>query len=108
LVRSIAEFVNLPVVVCLVLAGKLQHADFIEPTVTYAEELNTGMRAVMASKYGIECAVVPAMLALLPEQIKLLLVMLFQDATGISIVTPKKRWPWVEQKASPFSGLSRS
>lgn len=43
-VRAAAKVLELPAVICILLTGKLRHEDFVEPTVSFQEELAVAMR----------------------------------------------------------------
>lgn len=98
--RAVARYLELPAVVCFVLAGKLQHEDFLEYEVVFEAELHRALTVVAASPYGLEAAVDSVMLAGVPEPVKLLLVLMYQAASGAEVVTGKRRWPWTAPRQS--------
>ena len=49
--RAIAGYLKLPPVVCFVLAGKLRHADFLEPGMEYETSLRAAPRQEQEPRY---------------------------------------------------------
>lgn len=96
LLRTTAKYLNLPPVVCFLLAGKLRHQDFFEQPLDLNAQLSEAMRTIANSADGIECGVSTELLEPLPERIKLLLVFLYQSTTGAELIPAKKRWSWIE------------
>ncbi len=102
--RAIAGYLKLPPVVCFVLAGKLRHADFLEPGMEYETSLRAALELIAESPFGLEAVVDKAMLFDLKEPVKLLLVFLYQAASGKELFPQKRRWPWAApQEASIFT-----
>lgn len=94
-VRSISAYLQIPAVVGLLLAGKLKHQDFVDRPLELNEQLKEAMVKVARSSYALESAVSPLMLMQLPAEVQLLLILVFQDATGNSVI-PQRRWPWTQ------------
>lgn len=106
--RAVARYLELPPVVCFVLAGKLEHADFLEPKVEYEAQLRAALEVIAESTFALEAAVDKSMLWSLQEPVKLLLVLLYQAVSGADVVAQKKRWPWTASKESSiFSVVPR-
>jgi hypothetical protein len=101
--RAVARYLRLPPVVCFVLAGKLRHADFLDPGTEYEASLRGALERIAESPFGLEAIVNKGMLWELPEPVKMLLALLYQAASGVELFPPKKRWPWVAtEEASIF------
>lgn len=84
--RSIAVFLELPAVSVFMLAGKLLHEDFLGKPHVISEQLQSGMRRVAQSSYGLKTSVSESMLERLPVEVKTLLAVIFQAATGESLI----------------------
>lgn len=98
-VREMAAYLQLPPVVCFLLAEKLRHADFVAPPASLQTALNQAMEGVASSRQGLEAAVTPETLKALPEKVKVLLVLLYESATAGQLLQVK-RWQWVSTSAS--------
>lgn len=95
IVRAIAAHLNIPAVVALLMAGKLRHQDFVDRPLELDEMLDEAVQRIGVSSYALESAVTAPMLTQLPSDVKLLLVLIFQAATG-SVLIPQRRWPWTQ------------
>lgn len=95
IVRAIAAHLKIPAVVALLMAGKLRHGDFVDRPLELDEMLHEAVLRIGNSSYALESAVTASMLTQLPAEVKLLLVLVFQDATG-HMVIPERRWPWTQ------------
>lgn len=98
-IREMAAYLQLPPVVCFLLAEKLRHADFVAPPTSLQTALNQAMEGVASSRQGLEAAVTPETLKVLPEKVKVLLVLLYESATAGQLLQVK-RWQWVSTSAS--------
>lgn len=94
-VRSIAAYLKIPAVVGLLMAGKLRHQDFLDRPLELNEMLQEVMQRIAKSSYAMESAVTAPMLRQLQTEVKLLLLLVFQEATG-DMVMPERRWPWTQ------------
>ncbi|NMF86936.1 helix-turn-helix domain-containing protein [Aromatoleum petrolei] len=92
-IREIAAYLEVPPVVCFLMAEKLRHADFVAPPTSWTVELNKAMEVLAASPQGLEAVVTAEDLKGLPEPAKRLLVALYEYATG-SPVLRVTRWSW--------------
>lgn len=102
--RAVARYLRLPPVVCFVLAGKLRHADFLDPGAECEASLRGALERIAESPFGLEAVINKEMLFELPEPVKMLLALLYQAALGVELFPHKKRWPWVAtEEASIFS-----
>ena len=95
IVRAIAAHLKIPAVVALLMAGKLRHQDFVDRPMELDEMLEEAVQRIGISSYALESAVTPPMLTQLPSDVKLLLVLIFQAATG-NVLIPQRRWPWTQ------------
>lgn len=98
LVRAMALYINIPAVVAFILSGKLCHRDFIDGAIGLEDRLQGAMYKVGESSYALEAAVTIPTLMKLPTEVKLLLVLVFQEATGDSLI-PLRRWPLTQAKS---------
>lgn len=96
IVRAVSTYLGLPGVIGFVLAGKLQHSDFVEPSVPLAAVFEKALNEIVQSPPALEAAVDLGLLQTLPEQVKLLLVLLYQEATGVELLVHTRRWSWME------------
>lgn len=96
-VRAAAKILELPAVICFLLTGKLRHEDFVEPTVSFQDELAAAMRDLANSPEALELAVVRDDLLALPVPVQHLVAVLFGKVSGRHYITGKKRWTWMEE-----------
>jgi hypothetical protein len=88
--RASAEYLCMPVVTAHLLAGKLRAEDFFDvQQPDWGECLNKALRTVGESRVAANAAVTEAMLREMPSEVKLLLVLLFEEATA-TVVLPKR------------------
>lgn len=99
-VRSIAAYLKVPAVVALLMAGKLKHQDFVDRPLELDEMLQEAVLRIGMSSYAKESTVTTSMLSQLPAEVKLLLTLVYQDATGDTVM-PQRRWPWTQSGARP-------
>lgn len=97
-IREMAAYLELPPVVCFLLAEKLRHDDFVTPAPSLSDALNGAMDVLAASEAALEAAVTPSDLKALPEPVKLLLVLLY-EAGATSRLLRVKRWQWASAAA---------
>lgn len=90
-IRRCAGFLGIPVVICLVLAGRLTPADFLSPSDVFATALATALATVAGSRWGLEAAVTPAQLQALPLEVQLLMVRLAEQADGVVLLPGRLR-----------------
>jgi len=88
--RASAEYLGMPAVTAHLLAGKLRAEDFFDvQQPDWGECLNKALRTVSESRVAANAAVTEAMLREMPSEVKLLLVLLFEEATA-TVVLPKR------------------
>lgn len=85
-IRRCAEFLGVPVVICLILAGRLTAADFLRQSDALDAALAKALATVASSPRGLEAAVTPAQLQALPREVQLLLVRLAEQADGVVLL----------------------
>lgn len=100
-VRAAAKVLELPAVICFLLTGKLRHEDFVEPAVSFQEELAMAMRDLAYSPEALELAVDRDDLFAMPVSVQHLVAVLFGQVSGRHYITGKKRWAWM---AEPLPG----
>lgn len=93
LVRAIAAYLGVPVVVCMVLAGRLQHRDFVAPAVDVDARRRAALAEVATSAMAMETAVDIQLLSDIPVPVQYLVVLLFERATGRSLMLGEQ-WSW--------------
>ena len=96
-VRAAAKVLELPAVICFLLTGKLRHEDFVEPTVSFQDELAVAMRDLANSPEALELAVDRDDLLAMPVPVQHLVAVLFCQVSGRHYITGKKRWPWMTE-----------
>lgn len=84
--RRGAEFLGLPVILCLVLAGRLTPADFLRQSDAFDAALATALATVASSPWGLEAAVTPGQLQALPREVQWLVIRLAEKADGVSLL----------------------
>lgn len=100
--RAVSNYLELPAVIGFLLAGKLKQSDFEEPTVPLAAALKSALEVVAYSPPALEVCVDPTALHALPEPVKLLLVLCYQKAMGVELLTRTRRWTWtLQDRISP-------
>jgi len=87
--RASAEYLGMPAVTAHLLAGKLRAEDFFDVQTDWGECLNKALRTVSESRVAANAAVTEAMLREMRSEVKLLLVLLFEEATA-TVVLPKR------------------
>lgn len=98
LLRGIADYLGLPVVACMLLAGKLRPDDFIDPGVDVEHQLRAALEHIAVSAYGMEAAVDAELLQGAPASVQYLVVRLFEAAAGMSLMGARP-WMWAPSGA---------
>lgn len=80
--RKIAEYLDLPVVICYLLAGKLVPSDFFVRQSEYRAALDLALETIARSQQAMSASVSLQQLVALNEPVQLLLVMLYESAEG--------------------------
>ena len=99
--RASAEYLEIPVVLVYLLAGRLQAADFFVPPLSWQHHVDEALREVAASNIAAEPAVNSEMLLALPDAVKLLVVLLYERSEHV-LLLPKRI------KASEIEALGQS
>lgn len=71
--RAVADYLQMPVVQCFVLSGRLRHADFLETT---GQSLSAAMEGVARSEQAVGLSLVAEDLQVLPQDVQLLIARL--------------------------------
>ncbi len=100
--RTVANYLRVPAVIAFLLAGRLRHADFVEPEIDVDGQLSLAMAAIAKSPLGLEAAVSLQMLLALPSEVKVILALMYQSAGGEYFLT-EKRWSWTQPASSAMS-----
>ena len=87
--RSGAEFLEMPVVLVYLLAGRLQAADFFFAPVNWQQHVDAALREIATSRVAIETVVNSETLLALPDAVKLLVVLLYERAEQV-LLLPKR------------------
>lgn len=95
LLRQIADYLGIPVIAVFMLAERLTAADFLAPLSALPDRLNLAITAISQSTAAMESGVETEVLVALPEQVKLLLVLLYQQAYGIELLNPVAPGWWL-------------
>ena len=81
--RASARYLGIPPVTAQLLAGKLSAQDFFAaPPCEWEACIDCALYLVSRSRFATNAAVTPGLLAVVPLPIKLLLIQLFENATG--------------------------
>lgn len=105
-VRATAAFLDIPAVMGFILAGRLRHEDFLEPTVGFESMLEKALGVVAESPTSIECSVTEEELRNLPRSVQVLVVLLYQAVYRTELIPTKGRWSWISGGSDGF-GLSK-
>ncbi len=84
--RKIAEYLGLPVVVCYLLGGWLTPSDFFIRQDAYQAALASAMETIARSPRALEAGVTLEQLSSLGEPVRLLIVLLYELAEGVSLL----------------------
>jgi transcriptional regulator with XRE-family HTH domain len=86
LLRKCAGFVELPAVICFLLSGRLLSQDFFDGEDSFSARVEKALRVVAASRYAQETAVAIEDFGALPGRVQLLIVLLYETATGTELI----------------------
>jgi len=75
-----------------VLAGRLDASDFLEEVPPLEERLATALSTVCASPSAAEAQIQESDLATLPVPVKMLIVLLYQQAQQAEVFRPSQAW----------------
>lgn len=84
--RRCAHYVGIPVVTCMLLAGKLKVADFYDPVEDAERQCDAALLAVAQSNVAQECQVGIDDLNPLPGLVKRFIVHLYEEAVGVELI----------------------
>lgn len=84
--RKIAAYLGLPVVVCLLLGGWLKPSDFFNRQDEYLQALERALETIAKSRQALDSGVTLSQLSELPEGVKLLVVLLYEQAEGMPLM----------------------
>lgn len=84
--RRCAAYAGLPVVTCMLLAGKLEAADFYEPTPEHLRMSAVALQSVAQSREAQECRVGIGDLEPLPAVVKRFIIHLYEEAAGVQLI----------------------
>lgn len=104
--RSCAEYLEMPLVLVYLLAGRLTAKDFFSSPATFEKHLNAALVRIGSSSIAAETAVDIELLTELPAAAKLLIVLLYERAESILLLPPRVRSGEIEALGSahvPFS-----
>ncbi len=90
--RCCAEYLELPVVICFLLAGRLRTEDFFKERGEFTQQMAAALKVVGESRFALEQGVDSRELQLLPQTVQHLLVQLFEAATGTELVPGRVGW----------------
>lgn len=86
ILRACASYLNVPLVLVYVLAGRLCFDDFLVTTVDGAAQLEKAVAQIGESQIAASTGVAVQMLSELPVQVQHLLVVLFERAEQVSLL----------------------
>lgn len=101
LLRRSAGFLEMPAVICFLLAGRLRSEDFFDSSDNLPSRLAKALKAVAASRYAQETSVTSEQLGELPERVQLLIVLLYETATGSVLIPGRVGAEWVSSSDNP-------
>nr|WP_313036634.1 helix-turn-helix transcriptional regulator [Achromobacter ruhlandii] len=90
--RAFATYLGVPPVAGFVLAGRLDASDFLEEVPPLEERLATALSTVCASPSAAEAQIQESDLATLPVPVKMLIVLLYQQAQQAEVFRPSQAW----------------
>lgn len=99
--RRCAGFLEMPAVVCFLLAGRLLQEDFFDSSDSLTSRVSKALKVVATSRYAQETSVTSELLGGLPEQIQLLIVLLYETATGSVLIPGRVGAEWVSSSDNP-------
>lgn len=92
LLRKFAAYIEVPGVAGFILAERLTAADFMAVSPPLLERLSQAMTSISQSSAAIESGIEEGALKALPERVKLLLVLLYQKAYGVELLSSSLGW----------------
>lgn len=84
--RLIAEYLGLPVVVCYLLGGWMEPCDFFMRQGEYPSAVENALEAISRSRSALDAGVTRCQLSELNERVKLLVVLLYEQAEGVTLL----------------------
>ena len=84
--RACGEYLEMPVVLVYLLAGRLQAKDFFISPMNLGNQINIALQHIGNSNAAAETSVDTEMLLRLQDEVKLLLVLLYERAEGIALL----------------------
>lgn len=90
--RAFAAYLGVPSVAGFILAGRLDASDFLEEIPPLEERLAKALSAVCASPSAAEAQIQESDLAMLPVPVKMLIVLLYQQAQQDDVFRPSQAW----------------
>ncbi len=90
--RAFAAYLGVPPVAGFVLAGRLDASDFLEEVPPLEERLAKALSTVCASPSAAEAQIQEGDLATLPVPVKMLIVLLYQQAQQTDLFRPSQAW----------------
>lgn len=93
ILRACAEYLNVPLVLVYVLAGKLVFDDFLDKAVDTETQRRTALMQIGESPIAATTGVAEPMLQELPEQVQRLLIVLYERAEQVNLLS---RVSWSE------------
>lgn len=85
-IRRIASFLGMPTVLCELLGGRMEASDFFSMRDEFADALEHALQAVAASSAALQAAVRQDDLLALPDAVKLLVVLLYEQAEHVVLL----------------------
>lgn len=95
LLRKFAAYLEVPGVAGFILAERLTASDFLAPSSALPDRLNLAISTISQSMAAMESGVEMEVLVALPEKLKLLLVLLYQQAYDIELLNPPTPGWWL-------------
>jgi len=101
LLRRVAAYLQLKPIVCFMLAGKIEAADFFLDRAEIRRLTERAMDFIAESSYALEAGVERQMLHDVRAEIQQLLLLLYQSATDTRLTPASEEWLYsiVEKKA---------
>ncbi len=99
--RRIATYLGVPAGIGFILAGRLTYDDFVEKPEALDAKLDAAMSVLMTSTWALEAGVSEQEIRNLPRQMKLMLSLMFQTATGENLIA-ERRWTLAEYLFRPM------
>lgn len=99
--RRIANYLGVPAGIGFILAGRLTYDDFVEKPEELVAKLDAAMSVLVTSTWALEAGVSEQVIRNLPHQVKLMLSLMFQTATGENLIA-ERRWTLAEYLSRPL------